>query len=161
MKKQVLVKSVAEEIKQSKPFDSKHMEVSLTLLRTAAKMRLFMDRCFQNKGVSAQQYNVLRILLGAKLPLPIMEIAQRLVEPTAGITRLIRKLEQQDFVIRTPCKQDQRVSHVGLTQKGIEFMSELKPSVIEAGEAASSHLSDHEAEQLVFLLNKLRAFIPQ
>ena len=161
MKKQIVIKTVAEEIKQSQPFDSKHLEASLTVLRTAAKMRLFMDRCFQDKGVSAQQYNVLRILRGAKGPLPIMEIAERLVEPTAGITRLIKKLEQQAYVTRTPCEQDQRVKYVELTQRGMDFMVELNPSVTKAGETASSQLEDEEVESLVDLLNKLRACIPE
>jgi DNA-binding MarR family transcriptional regulator len=161
MKDQVVVKSIAQEIKQSMTFDNIHVEASLTVLRTAAKIRLFMDRCFQDKGVSAQQYNVLRILRGAGRPLPIMEVAERLVEPTAGITRLIKKLEQQAYVKRTPCELDQRVKYISITQLGRDFMLELNPAVIQAGETASRQLEDDEVETLLALLNKLRAHIPE
>src|SRR5206468_5121386 len=58
-------KTIAEEIKQSKPFGSLQQEVYLSLQRTADELHSRVVAVLKPFGVSSAQYNVLRILRGA------------------------------------------------------------------------------------------------
>ena len=67
------------------PRDSK-----VALLRAADGVRRRMAGVLADAGLTLQQYNVLRILRGARPdPLPTLEIADRMIERTPGITRLL------------------------------------------------------------------------
>src|SRR5437763_395610 len=86
--------SIREELKQNKPFGRKAEEVVVSLLRTAELLRRHVDGVIEEAGgITGQQYNVLRILRGAgERGLPTLDIVDRLVEETPGITRLIDRL---------------------------------------------------------------------
>ena len=51
-------------------------------------------------GLTPSQYNILRILRGEGKPLPIREIASRIIAVVPGITGLIDRLERAGFVNR-------------------------------------------------------------
>src|SRR5207244_13083574 len=85
-----VTKTIVQELKQTKPFPSKAQEVAVSLLRTADVLRRLVGAVVEQKGITVQQYNVLRILRGAgEQGLPTLDIAERMIETTPGITRLI------------------------------------------------------------------------
>ena len=86
-------RTVAEDIKQTRPFASSGQEATIALLRTADVVRRRVSRVVEREGATLQQYNVLRILRGAPAPLSALEIAERLIEETPGVSRLIDRLE--------------------------------------------------------------------
>ena len=89
-------KSLRDEIRQSKPFDSAAQEAILALYRTSDMLRRRFSQLVEPHGISLQQYNVLRILRGAgKTGTPTLDIADRMIEMTPGVTRLLDKLESQ------------------------------------------------------------------
>ena len=66
---------VRSEIKQQRPFPSSHQEAVVTLMRTADLARRVVGDVVEPHGITAQQYNVLRILRGAGSDgLPTLEI---------------------------------------------------------------------------------------
>ena len=72
--------SVRHEIKQTKPFRSRRQEGAVALLRTADRLRRTLTAVVERRGITLQQYNVLRILRGAgEEGLPTLEIAERMV----------------------------------------------------------------------------------
>src|SRR5436853_5453131 len=82
--------SIRSEIKQRRPFPSPHQEAVVALMRTADRARRLVGDVVEPLGITPQQYNVLRILRGAgDAGLPTLEIAQRMIEQTPGITRLL------------------------------------------------------------------------
>ena len=92
--------TIARELKQKKPFPSKAEEAAVTLMRTADVLRRFIGTVIEPHGITSQQYNVLRILRGAgERGLPTLEIAERMIESTPGITRLIDRLETKKLVV--------------------------------------------------------------
>src|SRR5258706_12493191 len=92
-------RTIIEELKQTKPFPSKRQEAAVALLRTADVIRRLFGAVVEPKGITVQQYNVLRILRGAGEPgLPTLDIAERMIETTPGITRLIDRLETKKLV---------------------------------------------------------------
>src|SRR5919107_3957415 len=89
-----------DEIKKRRPFDSLHEEALLSLVRTDDQFGIRFARLFREYGLTPSQYNVLRILRGEGQPLPILEIAGRMLAAVPGITGLIDRLEAMGLVAR-------------------------------------------------------------
>src|SRR4051812_26592747 len=104
------VPSTAREPRSSSArFDSPEQEAYLNLWRTFDRLRAFEDEVFGEFGLTAQQYNVLRLLKAARPePLPTLTVADRLVSRAPDITRMIDRLEQQGWVTRERPAHDRR-----------------------------------------------------
>jgi DNA-binding MarR family transcriptional regulator len=127
------------------------------LLSTADKVKTFFETVCAPFDITGQQYNVLRILLGAEPEgLPTLTIAERMIERTPGITRMIDRLEAKGLVAREVRPHDRRCVYCRITQKGLELLKTLDGPVEEANRAAFRGLSAAELEQLVALLVKTR-----
>src|SRR5947207_1895300 len=82
---------------------------SISILRATAAVRRFGSRVFDQYGIPRQQFNVLRILRGAGPEgLPTLDIAERMIEETPGITRLLDRLELKKLVRRERPSGDRR-----------------------------------------------------
>src|SRR6266571_4685258 len=101
--------AIQKEIKQGRPFASKAAEGVVALLRTTDLLRRVLSGVVEARGITLQQYNVLRILRGAgPSGLPTLEIGQRMVERSPGVTRLLDRLEAKRVVRRKRCRQGRR-----------------------------------------------------
>src|ERR1700688_1668157 len=97
------------ELKKKRPFESPAQEAALSVVRTSDQLQIRFARLFREHGLTPSQYNILRILRGEGLPLPILEIASRTITIVPGITGLIDRLERDGFVNRLRCEKDRRV----------------------------------------------------
>jgi DNA-binding MarR family transcriptional regulator len=102
--------------------------------------------------ISMQQYNILRILRGAKDPIPVQIVKDRMVEKSPNTTRLVDKLCLKDFVCRHRCENDRRVVYIGITKLGLSLLEAIPVHEIER---LMDPLTAQEAKQLNFLLDKL------
>src|SRR5919199_922910 len=128
-----------------------------TLLSTADKVRAFFETVCAPFRITGQQYNVLRILRGAEPEgLPTLTIAERMIERTPGITRMIDRLESKGLVEREVRPHDRRCVYCRITKKGLGLLKQLDEPVEEANRAAFRGLSAAELEQLITLLTKTR-----
>lgn len=145
------------ELKQSKPFASKAVEATLSLVRTADLVRRNLAGVMATFDLTTQQFNVLRILRGAgEQGLPTLEIADRMIEQTPGITRLIDRLESKQLVLRVRCLTDRRQVFCHITGQGLALLEELEAPVHRAQELSLSTMSAVELEQLLTLLDRAR-----
>lgn len=146
-----------KELKQSRPFHSIYQEAALSVLKTADVIRRDLTKQLESYDLTAQQYNVLRILRGAgKEGLPTLSIGERLIEETPGMTRLLDRLEAKGLVRRERCEQDRRQVLCHLTAEGTALLARLDPAVNETERTLAGRLTESEAETLVELLEKLR-----
>ena len=84
------------ELKQRKPFQSVAQEALLGLMRTTDMVRRQVAAVIEPHGITLQQYNVLRILRGGGTDgVPTLDIADRMIEQTPGITRLLDRLSRR------------------------------------------------------------------
>ena len=128
-----------------------------TLLSTADKIKTLFETVCAPFDITGQQYNVLRILRGAEpLGLPTLTIADRVIEKTPGITRMIDRLESKDLVTREIRPHDRRCVYCRITKKGLKLLKLLDEPVEEFNKQAFRALSARELEQLVALLLKTR-----
>ena len=108
-------------------------------------------------GVTLQQYNVLRILRGAgDAGLPTLEIADRMIERTPGITRLLDRLEAKQLVRRSRCPKDRRQMLCWITPEGGTLLASLDAPMIAAQDAVVAALSREDQQQLIALLERVR-----
>jgi DNA-binding MarR family transcriptional regulator len=150
--------SILEEIKQSKPFRTRSQEAYLALLRTADDSRRYITRVLEPAGVTLQQYNVLRILRGAgKDGLPTLAVAERMVERTPGVTRLIDRMEKKGWVERSRCTEDRRRVWCKITKVGLGLLEELDQPVNDVDDVFAEVLDDQELKELVTHLARIRA----
>jgi len=148
---------ILKEIKQSRPFDSAAQEATVALLRTADIVNRLIDSLIARHGITGQQYNVLRILRGAgEKGLPTLEIAERMIEQTPGITRLIDRLETKKLVSRERCATDRRQVFCGITPAGLALLAKLDEPVQSLSEEALRNLSKKDIAQLIELLDRTR-----
>jgi MarR family transcriptional regulator, organic hydroperoxide resistance regulator len=147
-----------EEIRQGKPFQSPAQEALLALSRTADMLQRRFAELVEPQGISLQQYNVLRILRGAgRQGTPTLEIADRMIQKTPGITRLLDKLEGKHLVRRKRCPEDRRQVLCWITDRGLRLLAELDRPLVDSGTRAMESLNPSEVETLIALLERLRA----
>jgi DNA-binding MarR family transcriptional regulator len=145
-----------EEIKQTKPFQSPGQEAKLAVLKTADTIRREMVRIVAPRGLSLEQYNVLRILRGAGCDgLPTLEVAARMIEQTPAITRLIDKLEAKGLVERVRSETDRRQVYCRISRSGLQLLAELDEPVTAANSRIGG-LSKTELRALIASLEKIR-----
>lgn len=152
-----MTRDIVQELKQNKPFPSKAQEAAVALLRTADVLRRFIAVIIEPKGITSQQYNVLRILRGAgERGLPTLEIAERMIETTPGITRLIDRLERKKLVARERCATDRRQVFCRITREGLTLLAVLDAPVLEATNKALGVLKKTELASLIDFLDRTR-----
>lgn len=144
------------ELKKRQPFTLPEQEALLNILRTGDQFQNRFGRLFRGFGLTASQYNVLRILRGEGGPLPSLEIADRMIQVVPAITGLIDRLEQQGLVRRERCTEDRRVVYVELTPAGAGLVARLDEPVHELHRRLMGHLTRSELAELSRLLEKAR-----
>ncbi len=145
-------------IKQNKPFAGPGHEAVIGIVLLADRLRRRGERMVAPFGITGQQYNVLRILRGGgKEGVPTLSIADRMIEQTPGITRLLDRLEEKGLVRRERCEADRRQVLCWITDPGLKLLESLASLVRKNEEEALSALKVSEQRELVRLLGLLVA----
>jgi DNA-binding MarR family transcriptional regulator len=144
------------ELHQKKAFHSVQQEGAIGIVRTADVLRRRFSQLIEPHGISGQQFNVLRILRGAGEPLPTLEIAERMIEQTPGITRLIDRLEKKGLVGRERCASDRRQVLCTITRKGRALLERLDDPIREADDGALGPIPAADLKTLIRILDAIR-----
>jgi MarR family transcriptional regulator, organic hydroperoxide resistance regulator len=149
--------SLQRELRQRRPFSSRGVESVIAVLRTADLLRRRLSQASAPHGITFQQYNVLRILRGAgEEGLPTLAIAERMVEQTPGVTRLVDRLVAKGLAARGRAESDGRVVLCRLTAEGRSLLGRLDPEMEAAAEAGVAMLRGKEKTSLLQLLAAIR-----
>lgn len=101
------------------------------------------------------QFNILRILRGAKATISVNTIKERMVEKSPNTTRLMDKLIDKGLITRERCNEDRRVVYVKISQSGLDLLTKIDEG-LKKTDIFPCNLSDDEANLLSDLLDKLR-----
>ncbi len=149
--------SLQRELRQTRPFRSAAQEAVLALVRTADRVSRDAARVVEPHGITLQQYNVLRILRGAGDDgLPTLEVAERMIEQTPGVTRLLDRLETKALIRRERCRIDRRQHLCWLTSDGRRLLDRLDAPMLAAHEQSLRGLDAAQRQRLVALLADIR-----
>ena len=145
------------EIRQTKPFGSLEQEAHLNVGRTYSLLQEGFERLLKSYGLSAAQYNVLRILRGAGSDgLCRNEIGDRLLTRMPDVTRLLDRMEEAGLVRRERSTTDRRLVGTQLTAKGRELVDSLDVPVAEEHARQLGHLGEDDLRTLIRLLTRVR-----
>src|SRR5258707_1252559 len=134
--------AVQEEIRQRKPFSSPAEEAVVALVRTADQLRRALTHLVEPRGITLQQYNVLRILRGAGAEgLPTLEIAGRMIEQAPGVPRLLDRLQAKALVRRQRSAEDRRQIRCWIPPAGLELLDRLESAMQDGGRAFMAPLT--------------------
>ena len=150
-------RSIGEEIRQTRPFASRAQELTVALLRTSDVVRRRLAKVVEQEDITLQQYNVLRVLRGARgEPLSALQISDRLIEQTPGVSRLLDRLVAKRLIRRDRATADRRMIECFVTPKGLEVLERLDQAVTRADESAVNMLTARELNTLADLLERIR-----
>lgn len=150
-------KRLQAELRQSIPFRSRGQEAFLSLLRTGDEAKHRYTRLFESEGVTFQQYNVLRILRGAgPSGLPTLEIGERMIERTPGVTRIVDRLEAKGLAVRDRGTKDRRQVWCRITDQGLALLARLDGPVAGIDDSVFAGLDARELDELIRLLDAVR-----
>lgn len=145
------------ELKQGRPFPSAAVEAYVHVLRTADRLLRGVEPVLQAAGLTATQYNVLRILRGAGPEgLACREIAARMITRDPDITRLLDRLEKRGLVTRAREKRDRRVITARISPAGLRILKSLDRPVLKSHERQLRRLGPRRTRRLIQLLEQLR-----
>jgi DNA-binding MarR family transcriptional regulator len=138
-------------------FDSLEQQAFLGMWRTYDRLRALEDELFGAHQLTAQQYNVLRLLRGERpRSLPTLELAGRLVSRAPDITRMLDRLEERGLVERERPRDNRRVVRVSITRAGLALLRELDPAVRACHARQLGHMPPAQLQALIDLLRAAR-----
>jgi DNA-binding MarR family transcriptional regulator len=144
-------------IPKRRKFDSAEQEAYLSLWRTYDRLKSIEDQLFAQWNITAQQYNVLRLLESSSpKPVPTLTLANRLISRAPDITRMLDKLEHNLWIKRTRSAEDRRAVLVAITPLGKKLLREIARPLALSHIAQIGHMSPKELRQLTDLLRKVR-----
>ena len=138
-------------------FDSPEQEAYLALWRTYDRLRMLEDELFTSFELTAQQYNLLRLLKAAREPVPTLALAERLVSRAPDITRMIDKLEERGLLTRTRSETDRRTVLVAISNAGHALLERIAGPLRDCHRRQLGHLAANDLIALTALLKAARA----
>lgn len=138
-------------------FDSPAQEAYLALWRTYDRLREIEADFFERWGLTAQQYNVLRLLRASHPePVPTLALVAKLVSRAPDITRLLDKLEAGGWITRTRSTADRRAVLISITDRGVALLDDTADPLRACHEKQLGHLTRTELDTLITLLRRAR-----
>ncbi len=145
--------SLEKDINQIK-FRNDYQKATLNIIYTCNWLQEQVKIFLEPKGITSQQYNILRILRGQS-PLSTLQIRERMLDKMSDTSRLVERLIKKGFVIKQSCQTDKRLVDVTITEKGLALLASLDADT--AGlDNLLSNLSQEESLLLNSLLDKIR-----
>jgi len=144
-----------DEIKQ-KSFRNEYHKLAVNILYTHGWLLEFNNKVLQKFNLTAQQYNVLRILRGQHPNTASVNLLkERMLDKMSDVSRLVERLRVKGLLERTICENDRRKADVKISNKGLELLSDIDKLDLEF-DKLFSNLSPKDADQTNKLLDKLR-----
>jgi len=146
---------IEEEILQ-KSFRNEYQKSAINLIYTYGWLHNKQKQFFQKYNITAQQYNVLRILKG-QFPdaITTSEIKHRMLDKNSDVSRIVDRLENKGLAYKNICLSDKRLVDVSITHQGFQLLTEIEIQILELDNFFSS-LELEEAKELNRILDKLR-----
>lgn len=127
----------------------------MSVMQAAGRIRRQLASVLCGEGIGASQYNILRILRGARGPVAIMTIRERMLDPEPSITRLIDRLVERGLVDRARCTRDRRCVDCTITERGLGVLTRLDESVDRRDREIMARLKKSDLKTLSALLERV------
>ena len=128
--------------KSYRPFiPSLEAKLFVALLRLSDRLAQDAEILIKSHGLTATQYNVLRILRGSGPEgLSCQRIGDRMISRDPDMTRLLDRMEKRQLITRERQTEDRRVIKTRITQAGLEILKKLDAIVDELHKKQFRHI---------------------
>lgn len=143
-------------ISQTKAFKTSQEKAMVNTIYTYIWLRDKQKQFFKQFDITMQQFNILRILRGAKEPISTAVIRERMLDRASDASRMVDRMEKKNLVIKETCESDQRKIDVSISKKGLALLNRIDDKMLD-WQKMTMNLNKKEAEQLSQLLDKMRS----
>lgn len=125
---------------------------------------IYTSNCFQNSFIdflkpydlSPQQFNILRILRGAKNWVKMNKIKDLMIDKAPNTTRLSDKLLDKGLIERKRGEEDRRAVYLNITPKGLNLLKDIDEDNTGEQNDYFNRITEEEAKQFCKILDKFR-----
>jgi DNA-binding MarR family transcriptional regulator len=144
-----------DEIKQ-RVFKDDYQKAYISLIYTNYKLESLYKAFFLKFDITPQQYNILRILRGAKeKSVNLYYIKERMLDKTCDASRIVERLRLKKLINRTQNEVDRRHVDIYITKSGLEVLEEIDKAIQPLNDIMKV-LDLTETRQLIHILDKIR-----
>lgn len=147
-----------DEIKQP-AFQHEAQKAYINIMFTASWLGQRQAAVFRPLGLTAPQFNVLRILRGQHpKPATVALLIDRMLDKTSNASRIVDKLEEKYLVTRVVCPANRRAVDIRITEAGLRLLRQIdEENLVYAAFGGTDKLNEQELHTLNELLDKLRS----
>lgn len=150
------IMKLEDQIKQGS-FSHIEEKLIVNLIYTSNLITLLTSRLFKPYGLSAQQYNVLRILRGQNgQAISLLDIEDRMLDKSSNVSRLIDKLVLKHYITREESKVDRRRVDVLISQSGLDVLKEIDAELNKFYEKLNTLVEYSDAKKMNTILDTIR-----
>jgi len=136
--------------------EKEYFEAVYQIIKTGHRLTDEVSRALKEYDIYEPQFNVLRILRGAKgEPISVNTILERMIQRSSNVTRIVDKLEVKGLVERKLCSEDRRKMDIIITENGLGLLKKLDKKVKALHQPIFNRLTLEEAKTLKLLIIKL------
>lgn len=147
---------------RTRPFHSGEQVAAIALVRAADSFRRWITKAIEPWDITLQQFNVLRILRGAGPDgLATLAVAERMVERTPGVTRLLDRLEENSLIERIRDTEDRRRVLARITPDGLALLDRVDEPFARAEEDAFGGLEPADLHRLAKYLGRVHEHLTE
>ncbi len=137
-------------------FPSMQQKLNINLMYSYTWAQEQLQAFFGQFGLTAQQYNVLRILRDHHpKAMTTSQILEEMIEKNAGVSRLVDRLVKKDMVIKVVSHKDRRLVDVTISDTGMQALDRMDQHDQQVDDVFNN-LSLGEMMTLNRLLDKMR-----
>jgi len=141
----------------TKPIKDPYQRAFLNIMFTGVWLQQQMGQMLKPFDITEPQYNVLRILRGQKgESMNLYEVQNRMIQKMSNVSRLIDKLVAKKLVLRKECKENRRRVDLTITQKGLDILDAIEPSIEPFFKTIQQKITKDQARQIGEWLDKMR-----
>jgi len=130
------------------------LKAFVVLMKASKSIQERVKTDISDHGMRTSDFTVLEALYH-KGRQTIRQISEAVLINTGSITYVIDKLEKNEWLERSYCKEDRRVVYIQLTDKGKELMDEVFPKHQKVIEELFEDISTEEIETVINVLKRV------
>lgn len=133
---------------------NRNLKAVAVIIRAADAVRDVIKSDAAASGLNPTEFSVLELLYHQGRQ-PIQSIGKKVLIASSSITYVVDKLEVKDYVRRTECPTDRRVTFAELTEEGQALMERIWPEHEKKIDELFIGLDAEETEVLISDLKKV------
>ncbi|WP_422123238.1 MarR family winged helix-turn-helix transcriptional regulator [Planococcus sp. X10-3] len=133
---------------------NRNLKAVTVIIRAADAIREVIKSDAASNGLNPTEFSVLELLYHQGRQ-PIQAIGKKVLIASSSITYVVDKLEAKNYVGRSECAEDRRVTYAELTEEGRKLMDRIWPEHEAKIDELFEGLKENETEAIIDDLKKV------